>query len=119
MSDTADKMPTAPAKYRQIMPGVHKLNYERNADGGVTLKLRVPIEIELRPVTSLTFRKPRARDLVRMDEGKGRHERNVIFIASLANIPVPSAEMLDGLDYLDAEDICTDFLDRSLTTGAS
>jgi hypothetical protein len=118
VSDEADKVPATAAKYRQLAPGVHKLNYERNGDGSVTLTLRQPIEVELKPVSALKFRKPRARDLVRMDEGAGPRERNLILIAALANIPIPSADMLDGLDYLDAQDICSDFLDRSLTTGA-
>jgi hypothetical protein len=85
---------------------------KRNAaDGTVTLQLRSAINVEGRTVSELTFKKPRVKHLLKLDDIAGSRARTVSLIQSMAHIPAPSIDEMDGADYLDCSEIIADFLE--------
>lgn len=88
----------------------------RHPDGTVTLALKTPIAVEGSERSTLTFKRLKAKHLMRTD-GLAGHTKQVTLIAALATIPVPAAQELDIDDYEAADGIVGDFLEPFLRRG--
>lgn len=84
----------------------------RESDGTVKLRLRAPIDVEGKTVGELTFRTLRVKHLLVLDTISGPRHRVVHMIQSSAKIPAPAIDEMTGADFLDCDEIVSDFLDR-------
>lgn len=75
---------------------------ERNKDGTITLHLEVSVSMPKRPpVSELTFRRPRGKDLRDADNHRGGDvEKSYVLAASLSG---QSWALFDEMDYTDVE----------------
>ena len=78
-----------------------------------TIKLNYPIESEGNTVTEITLRRPKARDLKKMERGSGGDiAKSIEFIADLAELPPSAIEELDGEDFQSLSEVVARFLGK-------
>lgn len=75
-----------------------------------TIKLKHPITADGREVVELTLRRPKVRDLERMDKVSGEMAKAVTLIADLAEISPDQVRELDAGDFAAAAEALGDFL---------
>ncbi|MDE0203342.1 MAG: phage tail assembly protein [Rhodospirillaceae bacterium] len=65
----------------------------------VTVPLDYPIEVDGKTVSSLTLRRPKAKDLISAERQPGEIGEEVALIAICAGIPFADAGEIDAADY--------------------
>ncbi|ASX25862.1 phage tail assembly protein [Candidatus Williamhamiltonella defendens] len=76
-----------------------------------TITLQFPIESEGRTLEEITLRRPKARDLKKMETGKGGEiAKSIDLIANLAEIPSSAVEDLDAADFQAVSEVVAGFL---------
>jgi len=77
------------------------------------IKLQFPIESEGQTIETITLRRPKARDLKKMETGKGGEiAKSIDLIANLAEIPPSAVEDLDAADFQAISGVVAGFLDQ-------
>ncbi len=77
------------------------------------IKLQFPIESEGQTIETITLRRPKARDLKKMENGKGGEiAKSIDLIANLAEIPPSAVEDLDAADFQAISGVVAGFLDQ-------
>ncbi|MDE0167340.1 MAG: phage tail assembly protein [Bryobacterales bacterium] len=74
------------------------------------IELKHPITADGREVAELTLRRPKVRDLERMDKVSGEMAKAVTMIADLAEIAPDQVRELDAEDFAAAAEALGDFL---------
>lgn len=69
------------------------------APTSLTIGLNEPVKVGGVTYTNLTFRRRKAKDLAAMDLVKGNTRKSFAMYASMAGVPLPVMEELDGDDY--------------------
>ena len=75
-----------------------------------TIKLKHPITVDGREVTEINLRRPKVRDLERVDKVDGPIAKAVTLIADLAEISPDQVRELDAGDFTAIEAAVSDFL---------
>ena len=75
-----------------------------------TIKLKHPITADGREVTKLTLRRPKVRDLERVDKVDGPIAKAVTLIADLAELTPDQVRELDAADFTAIEAEVSGFL---------
>lgn len=65
----------------------------------ITITLKHPIKIDGREAAQLTLRRPKVRDLERMDKVSGEMAKTVALVADLAEITPDQVRELDAGDF--------------------
>lgn len=77
-----------------------------------TIKLTYPVEAEGRTIDEITIRRPKARDLRKMETAKGGEiAKSIDLIANLAELPPSAIEDLDASDFQALSEQVAGFLD--------
>ena len=77
----------------------------------VTIKLDHPIEAGTDKITELVIsRRPKTRDLKKMDEEKGEIAKSAALLATLADVPVSWIDQMDASDFMRAAEVVGNFL---------
>ena len=76
----------------------------------ITITLKHPIKIDGREVAQLTLRRPKVRDLERMDKVSGEMAKAVALVADLAEITPDQVRELDAGDFTAVAEALGDFL---------
>ncbi len=78
-----------------------------------TIQLEYPIEAEGRTITAITLRRPKARDLKKMERSSGGDiAKSIEFVADLAELPPAAIEELDGADFQCLSGVVAGFLGK-------
>ena len=75
-----------------------------------TINLKHPITVDGREVAELTLRRPKVRDLERMDKVPGEVAKAVAMVADLAEISPDQVRELDAEDFTAVAEALGDFL---------
>lgn len=76
-----------------------------------TITLQFPIESEGQTLEEIPLRRPKARDLKKMETGKGGEiAKSIDLIANLAEIPSSAVEELDAADFQAVSEVVAGFL---------
>ena len=75
-----------------------------------TIKLKHPITVDGREVAQLTLRRPKVRDLERMDKVSGEMAKAVTLAADLAELSPDQVRELDAEDFTAVAEALGDFL---------
>ena len=75
-----------------------------------TITLKHPITVDGREVAELTLRRPKVRDLERMDKVSGEMAKAVTMVADLAEISPDQVREIDGEDFIAVSEVLADFL---------
>lgn len=75
-----------------------------------TITLKHPVEFDGRTIKEITLRRPKVRDLERMDKVKGELAKSVTLIADLAEITPDNVRDLDAEDFKRVSEVIGDFL---------
>ena len=75
-----------------------------------TIKLKHPITVDGREVAQLTLRRPKVRDLERMDKVSGEMAKAVTLVADLAELSPDQVRELDAEDFTAVAEALGDFL---------
>ena len=75
-----------------------------------TIKLKHPITVDGREVAQLTLRRPKVRDLERMDKVSGEIAKAVTLVADLAELSPDQVRELDAEDFTAVAEALGDFL---------
>lgn len=76
-----------------------------------TFTLQMPITIHGETISALQVRRPRVRDRLAAERGKGSTaEKEVIFLAHLCEVAPGTIEELELADYLKLQETVTSFL---------
>lgn len=89
-----------------------------NDDGTKTVTLDVPVTINGKEVTSVTFRRPSGRDWRRTDEEKGEVGKAYRLAASISGLPMQVFDDMDGNDALLCSAVAGK-MGKKLTTGGT
>ena len=76
-----------------------------------TIKLKHPILIDGQETAELTLRRPKVRDLERMDKVSGEMAKTVALVADLAEITPDQVRELDAGDFTVVAEALGDFLE--------
>ncbi len=75
-----------------------------------TIELKHPITVDGREVAQLSLRRPKVRDLERMDKTAGDTAKAVALIADLAEISPDQVREVDAKDFVALSEAVADFL---------
>ena len=75
-----------------------------------TITLKHPITVDGREVAVLTLRRPKVRDLERMDKVSGEIAKAVTLVADLAELSPDQVRELDAEDFTAVAEALGDFL---------
>ena len=75
-----------------------------------TISLKHPITVDGREVAVLTLRRPKVRDLERMDKVSGEIAKAVTLVADLAELSPDQVRELDAEDFTAVAEVLGDFL---------
>ena len=75
-----------------------------------TITLKHPITVDGREVAKLTLRRPKVRDLERMDKVSGEIAKAVTLVADLAELSPDQVRELDAEDFTAVAEALGDFL---------
>lgn len=82
--------------------------------------LKYPVSVEGgQPVTALTFRRRKAKDLRRINEGQNDFDRGMIALSCASDQPMAVIEELDEDDLGTAMEALADFLSGTVATTAT
>lgn len=81
-----------------------------------TIKLKHPITADGIELKEITLRRPKVRDLERMDKVSGEMAKAVTLIADLAEISPDQVREIDAEDFAAAAEALGDFLGGALPT---
>lgn len=77
-----------------------------------SIKLNYPVQAEGRSIEEITLRRPKARDLRKMETAKGGDiAKSIDLIANLAELPPSAIEDLDASDFQSLSDKVAGFLE--------
>jgi hypothetical protein len=91
----------------------------KNADGTVTLFLELPVMVMNVATDNLTIKRPRGKEMRALDGDMGPMQAALKYLASLANIPAPCVELLDGADIKAAGDVIAGFMRKTRVAGGN
>lgn len=75
------------------------------------IQLEYPVEAEGQTIDAITIRRPKARDLKRMEVAKGGEiAKSIDLIANLAELPPSAIEDLDAADFQAVSEVVAGFL---------
>lgn len=101
-----------------IKAGKHE-QVSLNDDGTVTLTLNFPIAHGKEIISELVLHRPRAADLMKMDDVKGEHRKSIALLASMASRTMKELLALDMSDIEVGSAIIGFFRAKSRKTGPS
>ncbi len=101
-----------------IKAGKHE-QVSLNDDGTVTLTLNFPITHGKDAITELVLHRPRAADLMKMDDVKGEHRKSIALLASMASRTMKELLALDMSDIEVGSAVIGFFRAKSRKTGPS
>ncbi|UAA38224.1 phage tail assembly protein [Paraneptunicella aestuarii] len=77
-----------------------------------SIQLKFPVQAEGRTIESIEIRRPKARDLRKMETAKGGDiAKSIDLIANLAELPPSAIEDLDAADFQELSTMVAGFLD--------
>ena len=77
-----------------------------------SIKLKYPVQAEGRRIEEITIRRPKARDLRKMETAKGGDiAKSIDLIANLAELPPSAIEDLDASDFQSLSNKVAGFLE--------
>ncbi|PCJ57848.1 MAG: hypothetical protein COA65_08880 [Rhodospirillaceae bacterium] len=85
----------------------------------VTIKLNHPVEHNGETIDEITLRRPKVKDLRKLDAIKGEVEKGVHLVSKLASLPSAVVDEIDAEDFVKISEQVADFLGGSLPTGGT
>ncbi len=105
------------------MPGPKRLDFpeaERNTsneDGSTTVRLHYPITDGKATVDRLTVKRPKAKDLRKMDEAKGNVGKELRLMEALTNVTVNDLGELEAEDFANVDEVINSYMGKRQPTG--
>jgi hypothetical protein len=91
----------------------------KNPDGTVTLFLERPITVMDSQRDKITMRRPNGKMMRGLDGNMGQVQASLRYLASLANIPAPCVDNMDGADIQAAGEVLKGFMRKTRVAGGN